>query len=91
MAQVWKYDVQTTDEFTIEMPEDARVLTVQMQHGTPKLWALVNPKSPLRKRRFWLAGTGRDIPFPQTLRHVGTFQAHGGDLVFHLFERVKGG
>jgi hypothetical protein len=28
---------------------------------------------------------------PETLRHVGTFQAHGGDLVFHLFERVKGG
>jgi hypothetical protein len=91
MKAVWKYDVPVQDEFTIEMPEDAHVLTVQEQHGAPRLWALVDPKRPLRKWRFWLAGTGHMIPMPETLRHVGTFQAHGGDLVFHLFERVKGG
>jgi hypothetical protein len=88
---VWKYAIPLAEEFEIEMPQGAHVLTVQDQLGTYVLWALVDPTHTPRRRRFWLAGTGRQIPMAENLSYVATIQLHGGELVFHLFERVRGG
>jgi len=84
---VWKYPVEVYDRFTLTMPAGATVLTVQMQHGVPYLWALVDPKATPETRRFRLAGTGhvmRDEVEEEV--YVGTFQMSGGGLVFHVFE-----
>jgi hypothetical protein len=88
--QVWKFDVRPGD-FTVDMPRGAHVLTVQMQHERPMMWALVDPTEPVQKRRFVLVGTGHPVVNAEWMRYVGTFQVREGQLVFHLFERVKGG
>ena len=70
--------------FEIEMPRGASVLAVAMQENDPVLWALVDPKQPMEKRRFLLAGTGeREIPAKGFL-YVGTFQMRW--FVGHVFQ-----
>lgn len=89
MSTIWKYPVPIQDAFSLNMPQGARILSVQTQRGEPVLWAWVYPEEPLVERRFFLVGTGHpmsdDISL-FSLFYVGTFQVAAGSLVFHLFE-----
>ena len=51
MKIIWKFNVEINDFFEIEIPKDAKVLTVQTQRNEPRLWAIVNPfhKKEIRK------------------------------------------
>ena len=82
---IWKYPIPTSDGTILEMPDGAVVLTVQVQDGTPCLWALVDPAAMMLPRTFRCYGTGHPVA---VVRHeyVGTYQERGGALVFHLFE-----
>ena len=85
MKYVYKYDVSIEDHFELELPLDARILSVQMQRGTLKLWALVDPTMPLETRKFRTAGTGH--PIDEVMgEHISTFQVDGGNFIFHVFE-----
>jgi hypothetical protein len=84
-SAVWKYSLAIQDVVEILLPEGAEVLCVAMQEGRPWLWARVDPKGPLRPRRFRVAGTGHELE-PYVDRYIGTFQMLGGTLVFHVFE-----
>jgi hypothetical protein len=84
VVTIYKYPAPIDDEFTVEMPRGAQVLSVAIQDGIPCMWALVNPKEPLESRRFHWRGTGH--PANLMGRFVGTVLMHGGALVFHLFE-----
>ena len=84
--RVYKYALIPNDLVTLEMEEGAQILAVQEQRGEPFIWALVNPRAPMRTRKFRLAGTGHDIVWREGMVHRGTFQLNGGSLVFHLFE-----
>jgi hypothetical protein len=83
---IWKYQIKTTDLQSIEMPEGAEVLCVQLQAGSPCLWVLVDPRQPSVARQFRVHGTGH--PVESVGRYVGTYQLHGGALVFHVFEAL---
>lgn len=85
MFAVYKYEISATDDFTLDLPVGARFLSVQVQYGTPVLYALVLPTNARQTRRFRLAGTGHPIANPSELDFVGTFMVSGGSLVFHLF------
>jgi hypothetical protein len=80
----------TEGAFTIDMPQGAKILCVQVQRSEPCIWAICDRKAKLGPRRFFLAGTGLDFDegsgSSQPLAYVGTFQVHGGELVFHLFD-----
>jgi hypothetical protein len=83
---VWKFPLSLAlDEQEIAMPVSAKILTMQMQHGSPMLWALVDPSAPISYRRVRIAGTGHLIKQDRAWEYVATFQMHGGDLVFHVF------
>jgi len=43
MNSIWKYPLQVTDAQTIDVPEGSEALSVQVQNGTPCLWARVDP------------------------------------------------
>lgn len=43
MKTIYKYPLDVTDRQVIAMPEDAEILTVQVQNGKPMLWAVVDP------------------------------------------------
>lgn len=88
MTTIYKYSIPVEDSFVVEMPKDARILSVQVQRDDPQIWAVVDPDLVLQKREFRLLGTGH--PFPDEglwPTFVGTFQMLGGSLVFHLFTR----
>lgn len=89
MLTVHKYPVPLTDDFSIQMPAGAQVLSFQVQYGEMQLWALVNPSASSTPRHFRLAGTGHPIEEAVSrLRFIGTVQLRGGSLIFHLFEIV---
>jgi hypothetical protein len=90
---VWKYKIPDEDEFTINMPEGAQVLTVQVQPSVRSvvIWALVNPEHRTCQRSFRLAGTGEPIDWrPEALRFIGSVQLHRGLRVLHVFEILTG-
>lgn len=86
--QIWKFEISPS-KTTIEMPKHSKVLSVQMQNNVPCIWAQVNPDAEKVKKHFEIFGTGHDMECDGICREfIGTFQMHGGGLVFHLFERV---
>lgn len=89
MLTIYKYSLQLVDDPDIVLPQGARILTVQAQHETPCIWALVDPEAALEPVGFRVVGTGH--PFPDAddwPAYVGTFQLMGGQLVFHVFTKA---
>lgn len=86
---IYKYDVDVSDSQTIDMPKGAQLLSVGVQNGRIKLWALIDPGEPIVSRDLILIGTGH--PIIRTLgEFIGTVHLtmpHSGSvLVFHLFD-----
>lgn len=84
MRAIWKFPLIVRDEQWINMPRGARPLSVQVQNGTPCLWAMVDCDAQPEPHRFRLYGTGHPVDEPAQ-HFVGTFQMYDGSLVFHLF------
>jgi hypothetical protein len=89
MRAIWKFPVSVRERFTVEMPRGAEVLSVQVQHGEPVMWALLDPKAQNETRTFAVHGTGHEF-YDDGYAYIGTFQIAGGALVFHLFEIEPG-
>lgn len=83
---IWKAVLKAQDVQDIEVPEDAELLTARDQHNEMCVWFKCDPSKPPTKRRIAIVGTGH--PAPEGARYVGTGFLHGGQLVFHVFERV---
>lgn len=84
---IWKWRLNIDDSVLVQMPEHARILTVQMQAGHPYLWALVDPTQPVVPRYLAWRGTGHAVDDLGGARYIGTVQMHDGAQVFHLFDR----
>ena len=87
MSTIYKYPLQPGNN-EIMAPAGARLLAVQMQNGTPCLWALVDPTQPPRRIVLSIYGTGHGMPDAPG-QYVGTFQMECGALVWHLFETAR--
>lgn len=85
MAVVYKYQLVVTDRQLVTMPKEAKILTVQVQNGTPCIWALVNPENETEDVPIRIHGTGHNISDPERLAYIGTFQMPRYGLVFHAF------
>ena len=83
-----KYELPVKDEFEIEMPRGADVLTVQVQCDVPYVWALIDTSKPPKVRRFRLYGAEHEVDTALGLKYVGAFQIMGGALVMLLCEVV---
>lgn len=91
MKKIYKYPVpEIVDEQEIMMPVDAQILCVQLQHGEPCMWAMVDSDLNLIKRKFRIIGAGHPIEDFDSLNYIDTFQLAGGQLVFHVFEKIEG-
>ena len=87
MKKIFKYQIDTTDEQSIEMPDSAEILTVQTQNNIPFIWAIINTESPKAKFTLRIFGTGHLIPNDFNGKYIGTYQLDfGGILVFHVFQ-----
>ena len=89
MDTIWKFDFEVTDYIEIEMPKDAKILSVQIQHEKPCIWAGVIAGNDTEKRKFRIFGTGHPIAMNANgLKFIGTFQLMNGNFVGHLFEDI---
>jgi hypothetical protein len=92
MTTIYKYPFAvrylTEQDFVIDMPAGAEVLSVQVQGDSVCLWAMVDTEAAAEVRRFRMFGTGHPLPRDAAgrLRFVGTVQ--DGWYVGHLFEDV---
>lgn len=85
MKTIHKYTLDVVGERTIQMPENAEFLSVQVQHGEICMWFLVDTGEAEISRKFTVIGTGWEMP-NQAVQHLGTVQMEGGSLVWHIFE-----
>lgn len=83
--KVFKYPLEMTDVQEVRAPFGMQPLCVQMQDGKPCMWALVNPANGMTGHTVWIHGTGHEVNSQVYQHYVGTFQMHGGQLVFHVF------
>ena len=84
MKTIWKFSLSTVDSEQVKMPEGAQLLCVQTQGGGPCLWALVDDTARTVTRTIQTRGTGHMAD--NVGAYVGTYQLHGGALVFHVFD-----
>ena len=88
MRTIWKFELKAP-ACSIEMPAGAAILTVQTQNNRPVLWAEVDPSVKSIKRKFLTVPTGAEFDI-EPAHYVGTFQLHGGVLIFHVYtDRVE--
>ena len=71
----------------LDLPNGAKVLTVQMQQDTPCMWAQVDTEQAKFPHAFNAYATGEVMP-DNPGQYVGTFEMNGA-LVFHLFKAAR--
>lgn len=94
MRTIYKYilDHALVHPQTIQMPEKAEILSVQVQaifRGRNEaicIWAMVETVHSLSNRQFVLVGTGFPCPDLKHSQHIGTVQLMDCSLVLHVFE-----
>lgn len=80
---IYKYTLPLADATVLQMPDGAKVLSVQIQARQICLWAMVDPSHPLVGRSFSIRGTGQPILWDNDT-YIGTVQLDG--FVWHIFE-----
>jgi hypothetical protein len=85
MLTIYKYNVEP-DTFIVELPGDAKVLSVRIQNQKPKMWVLLDDEAPKIPRSFVAYGTGH-LMVDERIKFIGTFQLDW--MVFHLFEILE--
>lgn len=87
MQVIYKYRLEWSPVQMVTLPLK-RVLTVQLQEGTPCLWALVDTDAPEKPLTIRMVGTGtHDGCDFERLKYINTTQF--GAFVLHWFyERV---
>lgn len=84
---IHKYPLVVAAEQSLMLPEGAIVLAIQLQRGSPVLWAEVPREraQPLMQDfPVYAVGTGQTVPDDARM-HIGTLQFHNGDLVLHFY------
>ena len=83
---IYKYPLKVTDVNRLELPKGAIILCIQLQKGTPCLWAQVDANENEKEVRI-IETIGTGNPMKESPRsYIGTYQLHEGMLVFHVFE-----
>lgn len=83
MQVIYKYKLEFQPIQIVKLPLK-RILTIQIQDGTPCLWALVDTEAPEVPMQIRMAGTGtHDAHDFDKLRFISTTQY--GTFVLHWF------
>lgn len=89
---IWKFEIPVVDAFSLMLPTQSEILSVQQSQSTKKpcIWVLVYPNNPKEDRHFECYGTGHPIHNDMGVerKFIGTFQLVDGTFVGHLFERI---
>ena len=94
---IWRFELEVTDEQTVQMPEGTVPLHLGWKAGVLHLWALVDFEAPRVERTVRIVGTGHTIDFPlpnyggpidpkaDFFIYCGTVIEEGTGLVWHVW------
>lgn len=85
MKTVYKYPISYDDVFKLELPVNAKVIHIAMQHGSPCMWVQLDLEMTRALRSFVVVGTGQRVP--ANSEYVGSVM--DGIFVWHIYE-LKG-
>ena len=88
MNTIYKYDLGTARETHLSLPSGAKILRVDFQGATPKLWAEVSTGAPLENRTIEVFGTGHEMP-PGERVFMNTFCTPQHTYVVHSQEKIR--
>lgn len=91
---IWKFPLTIAEGQTVRVPRHSQLLTVQLQHGTPQLWAVCDTESKdYEYIKIWVRGTGNQIEEEARAiwQYLGTVQVQDGDRVWHFFCGMREG
>ena len=83
MKTIHKFILTLASEQTVQMNEGAKPLTIDMQYGSPCLWAEVDTDKPMRPVTISVFGTGQGLP-EDCGTYLGTVRPTDY-LVFHYY------
>lgn len=93
MKTIWKFPIMLniSNIVKISMPKNSEIISLQMQNEEPCMWVIVDTHVGTEERTFEVYGTGHEIIDEKGFHRnfIGTFQVAGGELVFHLFEKIS--
>jgi hypothetical protein len=90
MRTIWKYPLQPSSHFSLDLPKGAEFLHVADQRGAPAMWFRVDSEAETERQHFAVVGTGHPTPDDaegDVWWHLGSFAMEGGSLMWHLFWR----
>ena len=70
----------------VQMPKDAKILTVSVQNFALYLWAEIDTDQALENRRIEIFGTGHEIKYDIGISRNFLGTAFLGDFVWHVYE-----
>jgi len=83
---IYKYEILPVDEFVLDLPLGAKLLSVAEQNNKMVLYAMVIPELRLKPLKIRVIGTGNPMPDGMSeFEFLGTVKLHNGKLMFHIF------
>lgn len=83
MKTIYKFTLEVAARQYIMMPMGRRILSVQMQHGKPCIWAEVDSDISMQQNVILMRGTGQALGDAERSKYIGTIQ--DGGLVWHVY------
>jgi hypothetical protein len=83
--KILKWEIVATCSQTIEMPKQARILSIQLQKEKIVLWALCDETLETELRVFDIYLTGENLPH-DIGEYLATIYNPINGLAFHIFE-----
>lgn len=75
MKSIFKYQLERfslVEKVSVTLPEEFKILSIQMQHDVITMWAEVNGESPVKHINFYIYTTGASIE--SDIKHISTVQ-----------------
>lgn len=82
---IHKFKLPNSGEFTLNLPIETQILTVQIQNGEPYLWALLDPEANKYSCDFVWIRTGEEFEY-ENPTYITTLQFDNAAKVAHLFK-----
>ena len=83
MCRIYKYPLKIEETQLVILPDNAKILTVQMVGENPYLWAEIDTEEKPRERFIHTIPTGVDFDVHGV--YLGTYQLHRGILIYHVY------
>ena len=87
MKTIYKYNIEISPKFELDMPENFKILSVQTQNNQPVFWAEIDKNNEVKRYEFSVMGTGQTTEENgRPMLYLGTFQVNDGTFVGHFYQ-----